>query len=507
MATPSSATLPVSCPDCGARFQVGAELAGKKGRCAKCGSIFRVPAAARPVGGLSEADTASAKRTKSASETPPTKRKDESPPQHIRLYCRVCQTMMYGRPDEIGHKIKCPDCGAQNVVPQPEKLKAKSTPPPADDSDDLELWGVDEAPSVAEMVAAQPKFVSVECPTCQTLMQVPEKQAGQKIKCPDCFKVIVVPQPSAPKPARSVLSRDEDDILIDPTLDPGERAPVIIQPRRPMLYEEEAEAEQKRREEKLARGERVGTMYDRAGRPIMPRWPMATRILPFLFSRGVPVRWIIFSVGATIGLSIGLYGLSMAMTGGFAAIGGMSFVAMGIMIMAIWFGGFAATIFAIITESSEGTDRIEQWPTPVVTDWFGEAFTLLVALLMSPLPGWLIGRFIPDDGVRNSLFLGSFVVSLPIVLLSQLDLGSMFGIASPRVIASVLRLPASWLLFYFEIAVIVALCVGLALAAEVIPFLVLAFVPFCVAAAFLAARILGRLAWKLAESTSQAQIV
>ena len=90
-----------------------------------------------------------------------------------------------------------------------------------------------------------------------------------------------------------------------------------------MLYEEEAEAEQKRREEKLARGERVGTMYDRAGRPIMPRWPMATRILPFLFSQGVPVRWIIFSVGATLGLGIGLYGLAIAMTGSFDAIAGM----------------------------------------------------------------------------------------------------------------------------------------------------------------------------------------
>lgn len=493
MATPSSATLPVSCPDCGARFQVGAELAGKKGRCAKCGSIFRVPAA--PPAKPKTAKVAAA--PKSADPSLP----DASIPQHIRLYCRVCQTMMYGRPEEIGHKIKCPDCGAQNVVPQPEKPKAKPGPQPVDDGDDLELWGVDEAPSMAEMVATQPKFISVECPTCQTLMQVPEKQAGQKIKCPDCYKVMVVPQPSAPKPARSVLSCDEDDILIDPTLDPGERAPFIIPPRRPMLYEEEAEAEQKKREEKLASGERVGTMYDRAGRPIMPRWPIATRILPFLFSQGVPVRWILFSVGATIGLGIGLYGLAIAMAGGFGAIGGMTFVAMGIMIMAIWFGGFAATIFAIITESSEGTDRIEQWPAPVVTEWFGEAFTLLIALLMSPLPGWLLGRFIPDDGVRNSLFLGSFVVGLPVVLLSQLDLGSMFGIASPRVIASVLRLPVSWLLFYFEIAVIVAICVGLALAAEVVPFLVLALVPLYVAAAFLAARILGRLAWKLAEST------
>ena len=115
------------------------------------------------------------RRLKSAKPSLP----DDSIPQHIRVYCRVCQTMMYGRPEEIGHTIKCPDCGAQNVVPQPEKVKPKPQPA-VDDGDDLELWGVDEAPSIAEMVAAQPKYISVECHMCQTLMQVPEKQAGQE---------------------------------------------------------------------------------------------------------------------------------------------------------------------------------------------------------------------------------------------------------------------------------------------------------------------------------------
>ena len=36
---------------------------------------------------------------------------------------------------------------------------------------------------------------------------------------------------------------------------------------------------------------------DVRGRPIMPRWPLLTGILPFLFSSGVPVRWLAISVG------------------------------------------------------------------------------------------------------------------------------------------------------------------------------------------------------------------
>ena len=138
----------------------------------------RVPCAGSPAAKPKMAKVAAA--PKSAAPSPP----DDSVPQHIRVYCRVCQThdvrpARRDRPQNQMSRLRCPERRAATGTAEDQ-----AKPQPVDDSDDLELWGVDKAPSVAEMVAAQPKFISVECPTCQTLMQVPEKQVGQEDQMP-----------------------------------------------------------------------------------------------------------------------------------------------------------------------------------------------------------------------------------------------------------------------------------------------------------------------------------
>ena len=131
---------------------------------------------------------------------------------------------MYGRLDQVGKPLKCPDCGAQTILPPPPPEKPKK-PLAAMEGDQYELWGVDEAPSVAEMLAAQPKYIAVECRMCQTLMHATEKQVGKKLKCPDCGTANLVPPPAAARKPISVLTRDDDDLQIDAALDPGERPP------------------------------------------------------------------------------------------------------------------------------------------------------------------------------------------------------------------------------------------------------------------------------------------
>jgi hypothetical protein len=283
-------------------------------------------------------------------------------------------------------------------------------------------------------------------------------------------------------------------------MDPGERPAVIIPPRRPMLYEEEAEAEQKRREEKRAKGDTRGPQYDREGHAIMPRWPLATRILPFLFSSGVPLRWGVLSAGLFFSVGIIFYAISMSYAGGLATLGAMKLYMLGLVLFVVWLAAASAVVFTIITESSEGNDSIQNWPAPTFSEWLGEFLYMVVACLVSPLPGWLIGRTVHDPAIQALLFVGSIVICLPVIMLSQLDVGSAFAIASPRVIASMVRLPVTWLMFYAEMMVLIAVCVAATLVAFAFPVLLLIVVPMYMAAIILAARILGRLAWKLAES-------
>jgi predicted Zn finger-like uncharacterized protein len=493
MATPPTETLAVTCPKCGARFRLAGEMAGRKGRCAKCGDVFRVPAAS-PVGGLSEADSASRNKRQSASETPPTI-KPKTEPKPIAVSCRVCQTLMYGRRDQVGKQIKCPDCGAQNVVPPPPVEKVKKQPA-AIEGDQYEVWGVDEAPPLAEIIAAQPKYIAVLCRMCQTLMHATPEQVGRKLKCPDCGTLTVIepPEESVKKPA---AANDEYELEIDPTLDPGERPHVIVPPRRPMLYEEEAEAARKKAEERAAHGGHRGPKYDERGRAVMPRYPLASRVLSFMFTSGVIRRWAALTLTWYILVSP-TWLTSLTMMGPIAAVpmGIMSFIC-----ILVWFAGLAAIVLSIIVESSEGNDEIHSWPSTNPADWIGEFFYLVFASFVSPLPGWLLGRFIPDPATQITLFIGSIYFALPVIILSQLEVGSAFAVASPRVIGSIFRVPGSWLMFYVEIGIVGLVCLGATFVAALAGSVFVAgLVPLYIAAIVMCARILGRLAWKISES-------
>lgn len=482
MATSTTQTLAVTCPKCGARFRLAAEMAGKKGRCAKCGDVFRVPAAAAPV----------------PSPAKPLPTKGAPAPKPIAVYCRVCQTLMYGRADQIGHQLKCPDCGALNVVPKPPHEATARHAPAALQGEQYEVWGVDEAPSVAEMIAAQPKYIAVLCHTCQTLMHATPEQVGYKLKCPDCGALTIVEPPHEPV-QHPVATSDEYELEIDPELDPGERPHVIVPPRRPMLYEEEAEAARHKAEEREAQGKHRGPKYDVQGRAVMPRYPLLTRIIPFMFTRGIAARWL----SLTLSWFVIVSPMWLASQTKYGMIVALPFGIFTVFALAIWVAAVAAIAMAVIVESSEGNDEVEQWPSTNPIDWVGEFFYLVFAGLVSPLPGWLLGRFVSEPATQVMLFVGSVLICFPVAILSQLDVGSAFAVASPRVIGSFFRVPGSWLVFYGEIALVWLTCLGLTFAADAVGsgYLLALLLPVYIGAVLLSARILGRLAWKLAEST------
>jgi hypothetical protein len=283
--------------------------------------------------------------------------------------------------------------------------------------------------------------------------------------------------------------------------------PVHIPPRRPMVYEEERDAVIARQDAMRARGNKRGPQYDLHGRPILPRWPLVTRVLPFLFSRGVPVRWAVLSAMLVVVLMLLGAGVSTIrpvggiQATGVAVIGGVFLSMSAVVIGVFWFSAFAATLIAIITESSEGNDEVQQWPTGVVADWLAYMLSMLIALSASAFPGWLVGRALEEGMPRVLAVAASMLVCFPIVQLSQLEFGTMFGIISGRILASIAKCPLSWMMHYLETTALVALCVGVSLADRYLGALTLfVLVPVAVAAAILLARILGRLAWKLAET-------
>jgi DNA-directed RNA polymerase subunit M/transcription elongation factor TFIIS len=463
-------------------------MVGRRARCAACNAAFTVPA---PTNSEGPPAIAPAKPPEAPTEAP----------EHIGFECRVCGTRMYGRSNQVGKKLKCGDCGALSEVPPPPKPK-RTNMPAALEGEQYELWEPDDQPLPSQILAAQPKLIAVKCRRCDTMMYPTDREVGQEIACPDCGTKHLVPPPPKPVVRPSVLASDATTPLLDPAAHPGER-PHVLPPSRKMMHEERAEAEYARALEKSKRTGKPMEI-DIHGRPVLPRWPLVSGILPFLFSSGVPIAWIALSIGFFMSGHVLLFGLGMAMMGGFAAIGGMCIFAMGCVMTMLCASALFSIMLQTIMESSMGNRHIQDWPS--FLDWFGNLIYVGVAYATSAIPGYAIAQIPPlnsEPGMAALLCAVSVVLCLPIVMLSQLEINSPWGLLSGRILTSMARCPFSWAFFYLECLILAAIC-GAAtyFFADLNPAAALWLTPLYVAVLILFARLLGRLAWRLADATT-----
>jgi DNA-directed RNA polymerase subunit M/transcription elongation factor TFIIS len=468
-------------------------MAGRQGRCIKCGAEFTVP-------GEAGAHKERRVREIDLEDKPQT-------PQYIAVECRVCQTRMYGRPHQVGQKLKCPDCGALTEVPPPPPPKRKNIPA-ALEGEQYELWEADEQPLPSQLIATQPRFIAVKCRQCDTLMYATEDRVGQTIACPDCGTKHKVPPPFAAKPTRSVMAPDAQTPKLDPAAAPGERpafSPVFSIE---MLHDRERETEiAATRELERRTGKKI---LDAHGRPIMPPVPLITGSLRMILTEEIIARWIMLS------LVLGFAGQFLA-EALFTPIQGMAeaikliFTFLGGALILTWFAMAAPLIVAIVGESSDGEDKLNQPPRLLAFDWFGELFSVFMAGSIAGLCGagaWQMSRLMQLEFTISTVISTIVVLVLfPMALLSTLLEGTPLGVFSPRLATSFARCPGAWLLFYIETFALAALVGGAALAIanalHLRPGDETTFIwfvgPIAIAALLIDMRLLGRLAWWISE--------
>jgi DNA-directed RNA polymerase subunit RPC12/RpoP len=493
MAAPPPIRNTFACPGCGAKFEFGAKMAGRSAKCQRCGQLFKVPgAAAAPAASLEK------ESPKPVAQAPTA--------EYIGTFCRVCQTRLFGRPNQVGKPLKCPDCGAETILKAPVPEKAKSLPA-ALEGEQYELWDVDAAPLPSELIAAQPRCIAINCRLCGTLMHATESQVGMELTCPDCKTRTLVEAFAIPKTPRQVLVSDDEAYQLDEAFAPTERPPAVQVEYKGMLYEQEREAELARESAKAAQGKKVHRKTDVRGRPVLPRWPLLTGVIPFMFARGVPLRWFGLTAFLSLTCALAVFGIgSIGGEGGgtagqLSAVGGVVLLAASCLIGILVLAAIAGTIICIVTESSEGNDQIHHWPTANPAEWLLGLIYVLMAGFVSAFPGWLIAQVAAQNAIQRAfLTAGGVLIGFPIVLLSQLELDSQFAILSGKLLASLARCPISWLFFYLESGLLAALCAVPVLFASSPLQLIAMFTPLLMAAILLYARVLGRLAWKLAET-------
>ena len=128
------------CKSCGQSISVDNKLAGKRGKCPKCGDIVVVPDA----------------------------------PAKIEFPCRDCGQKIAVPRSYAGKKGRCPNCKSIVIVPGHATASPKSI-----------------------------KTVCFACSACSGKIEVPEASRGKLIECPKCGSFVEVPsQRAAPDEAR-----------------------------------------------------------------------------------------------------------------------------------------------------------------------------------------------------------------------------------------------------------------------------------------------------------------
>lgn len=471
------APLQFGCPQCLARLSAPAALAGERIRCPRCQWTFKVPRHSV----VHSADEGYALQGETG--TPPV---DE--PAYILTVCPVCHTRLFPTEDQIGEETVCPDCGTRVLVgetaPKPKK-KPFRTP------EEIGEYPLATGPAPA----VQPEWITVWCPVCHTRMYAPPEEEGKRLICPDCGTSAVIPPAPPPRAKpnpmdgadggyRIAAPDDEKEVVLEPSEEPSEEASGEAKP--------------------------VDERFEKRSRPPLPAHPFREGTFDFPFfpaTRGYFVglaAWFAI-VGIFASASIELAGhRGPTEWTGSAMLGAATFV---LAMMGLLFA--AASGLAIVRDTSEGFDRITSWPGFSFTEWMFDLLYLFNAMCVAVLPGYAVSWLLAQGGIsmRWLSALGAFFL-FPIALLSMLETGSPFGVASGAVWQTMRVAKNGWRGFYAASGVLVVSAGGLAVTAFLFGGTVgvVSGTTVLVVAWFIYFRLLGRLAWYCTDRTAAAEL-
>lgn len=391
MSEPSHAASPqfVKCPGCGTKLGVRAEDAGQRGQCHQCGKVFRI-------GGPPPSQAPAATRAAAPPTPPPRKGLGDYDNDHLHpVSCLVCQTLMYATDDQVGTKVKCPDCGAMNLAHRREVKKAKPSPLVAD-GDEYQL---DES----SVPPPTPRYTPIE-----------EREARGRAE-------------AQARTGRRPAVVESPEPVYQEAREAAQRLPVAA----PLPSAPTSEPEQR---------------PSRPARSRRPAVPVVQGLGRMLFTGEVMVRWVALSLFLMVIIFL-ISRAAIAM--GTQALFLLPLYAGGCALAGFWIISASSLLVAILTQSANGADELSEAP-----DWFsvdvGEVAFIAIAALVSGLPAWLATKLTPDWPAEANIALGMALglAAFPFVMLSALEQGSPLAIFSPRLAASLGRGFFAWLAYY-----------------------------------------------------------
>ena len=127
----------------------------------------------------------------------------------------------------------------------------------------------------------------------------------------------------------------------------------------------------------------------------------------------------------------------------------------GIPVLGVWLFSFSAAFHAIVEATGNGDDEVTTWPDWNVFGWFGPALFVLLAAMLSALPGGLIAAAIAVGiGEPNVAIFGiaapvvlSMMLLFPFIYCSMLIEDNIFAFASAYTFRSLKIAGDAWMYF------------------------------------------------------------
>ncbi|MHB1037751.1 MAG: hypothetical protein ACYC35_25065 [Pirellulales bacterium] len=325
-----------------------------------------------------------------------------------------------------------------------------------------------------------PKPHVVTCPVCRAKIDLPPDPAAERVRCRECHAMLALrltksaAQPAAKPTVAAVGAEAGEYVVGDPVT-------------RPTVSTRFAEAP---------------PLYDSQPPPEPPRWTFFSRVFTFPWRAGAATGWLVFSSGL---VALGLLGALIHGLFGGGAMFGM--VAVGLFVLvAVWLSfltwSYGATCYiAIVEETSDGNDAINEWPEPDWREWCWSLFHLLYVLLLAAAVGvgveaLMVARL---EQAGPALAITMFLL-FPFLLLSSMEVRSPLVPVSSLILRSLAGVWWAWIAFYVVSLPVVFAGVAVAgiLAIGKFFWVVPLAAPMLAAIVFIHARLLGRLGWRIA---------
>ena len=280
---------------------------------------------------------------------------------------------------------------------------------------------------------AQPvEFASeyrVTCTVCGTYTYAKANQAGKTTKCGDCFSDILIPSP--PKiEKKKIMDLDQVETFRFESSPNTERRPDPFQKSADQLLEEAERAE----DEDTTKPNHFET-------PKVGEW-VASVLGPF---RDPSV--LVHLAGLCI-LAIVPTLIVLKMD--------MAILTLGLFPGGLVFGLLTVSCaMAVLLAASNNEARVSEWPTFDPEAWFEQLIVVGSAAFIVAVPCWLLCTLILGPHLLSAaLTMFCIFLLFPFVLLSMLDMGSVFSPFSSELARSVTKCEEAWGGFYFSSAVL-----------------------------------------------------